>query len=78
MARKKLKDFTTLELMLSVLLLIVFIITIPLFVLLAKESSASKGKKALWNSPSIYCPYQSKNLTNGREVPLHILRCERV
>lgn len=39
----KLKDFTTLELMLSALLLIVFIITIPLFVLSAKESLKSKG-----------------------------------
>lgn len=41
MARTKLKDFTTLELMLSALLLIVFIITIPLFVLSAKESMKS-------------------------------------
>lgn len=47
MARRKLKDFTTLELMLSVLLLMVFIITIPLFVLSAKESSESKGNKEL-------------------------------
>uniref|UniRef100_A0A671FXC9 Maltase-glucoamylase n=1 Tax=Rhinolophus ferrumequinum TaxID=59479 RepID=A0A671FXC9_RHIFE len=42
MARKKLKDFTSLELMLSALLLGVFIITIPLFVLSAKESLESK------------------------------------
>ncbi|KAB0404155.1 hypothetical protein E2I00_018887 [Balaenoptera physalus] len=43
MARKKLKKFTTLELMLSVLLLGVFIITIPLFVLSARDSLESEG-----------------------------------
>ncbi|XP_022435011.1 maltase-glucoamylase, intestinal isoform X2 [Delphinapterus leucas] len=43
MARKKLKKFTTLELMLSVLLLVVFIITIPLFVLSARDSLESEG-----------------------------------
>lgn len=42
MARKKLKKFTDLELMLSVLLLVVFIVTIPLFVLSARESLESK------------------------------------
>ncbi|XP_077637215.1 maltase-glucoamylase [Crocuta crocuta] len=42
MARKKLKHFTTLELMLSALLLLMFIITIPLFVLSAVDSSESK------------------------------------
>ncbi|XP_039716533.1 maltase-glucoamylase isoform X1 [Pteropus medius] len=43
MARKKLKDFTSLELMLSVLLLLVFLITIPLLVLSARDSSESQG-----------------------------------
>ncbi|XP_061021942.1 maltase-glucoamylase isoform X3 [Dama dama] len=42
MARKKLKKFTTLELMLSVLLLVVFIITIPIFVLSARDSLESQ------------------------------------
>uniref|UniRef100_A0A8C0L4M3 Maltase-glucoamylase n=1 Tax=Canis lupus dingo TaxID=286419 RepID=A0A8C0L4M3_CANLU len=42
MARRRWKDFTTLELMLSVLLLMVFIITIPLFVLSAQDSLESK------------------------------------
>uniref|UniRef100_A0A452UGQ7 Maltase-glucoamylase n=1 Tax=Ursus maritimus TaxID=29073 RepID=A0A452UGQ7_URSMA len=50
MARAKVKDFTTLEIMLSVLLLMVFIITIPLFVLSAKDSLESKGNKELWPS----------------------------
>lgn len=45
MARKKLKDFTSLELMLSVLLLLVFLITIPLLVLSARDSSESQGNK---------------------------------
>ena len=45
MARKKLKKFTTLELMLSVLLLVVFIITIPIFVLSARDSLESQGNK---------------------------------
>lgn len=54
MARKKLKDFTSLELMLSALLLAVFIITIPVFVLAAKESLKSKD---LGTSPdSAECP----------------------
>lgn len=51
MARKKLKKFTTLELMLSVLLLVVFIITIPLFVLSARDSLESEGNKELWCCP---------------------------
>uniref|UniRef100_A0A8B9W9G9 alpha-glucosidase n=1 Tax=Bos mutus grunniens TaxID=30521 RepID=A0A8B9W9G9_BOSMU len=42
MARKKLKKFTTLELMLSILLLVVFIITIPIFVLSARDSLESQ------------------------------------
>ncbi|XP_072820413.1 maltase-glucoamylase isoform X1 [Vicugna pacos] len=42
MARKKLKRFTTLELMLSTLLLVVFLITIPLFVLSARDSLKSE------------------------------------
>lgn len=79
MARKKLKDFTSLELMLSALLLGVFIITIPLFVLSAKESLESKGNKELWYSPSTDCSYQSKHLIiHGREVMLPILCCECV
>lgn len=45
MARKKLKDFTTLELTLSVLLLTVFLITIPLLVLSAKDSLESQGNR---------------------------------
>ncbi|ELK13786.1 Maltase-glucoamylase, intestinal [Pteropus alecto] len=53
MARKKLKDFTSLELMLSVLLLLVFLITIPLLVLSARDSSESQGFTArLKRSPS--------------------------
>ncbi|XP_043729072.1 maltase-glucoamylase, intestinal isoform X3 [Cervus elaphus] len=46
MARKKLKKFTTLELMLSVLLLVVFIITIPIFVLSARDSLESQDTGA--------------------------------
>ncbi|XDB49452.1 hypothetical protein AB1E18_003025 [Capra hircus] len=42
MARKKLQKFTTLELMLSILLLVVFIITIPIFVLSARDSLESQ------------------------------------
>ncbi|XP_058387671.1 maltase-glucoamylase isoform X3 [Diceros bicornis minor] len=42
MAGKKWKNFTTLELMLSVLLLVVFIITIPVFVLSARDCLESK------------------------------------
>uniref|UniRef100_A0A5F9DBU7 Sucrase-isomaltase, intestinal n=1 Tax=Oryctolagus cuniculus TaxID=9986 RepID=A0A5F9DBU7_RABIT len=48
MARKKLKKFTTLELVLSTLLLALFIITVPLFVLLAKGPTQSKD--------SVECP----------------------
>ncbi|XP_074171361.1 maltase-glucoamylase [Rhinolophus sinicus] len=54
MARKKLKDFTSLELMLSALLLAVFIITIPLFVLSAKESLESKDLGTIPDSTE--CP----------------------
>ena len=70
MARKKLKKFTTLELMLSVLLLVVFIITIPIFVLSARDSLESQGNKEVWSYPSICCSFQSRNLINGREVML--------
>lgn len=42
MARKKWKNFTTLELMLSALLLVLFIITIPIFVLSARDSLGSE------------------------------------
>uniref|UniRef100_A0A8C5XAY3 Maltase-glucoamylase n=1 Tax=Microcebus murinus TaxID=30608 RepID=A0A8C5XAY3_MICMU len=42
MARKKLKNFTTLEIVLSVLLLVLFIIAVTLIVLLAKDSTKSK------------------------------------
>ena len=70
MARKKLKKFTTLELMLSVLLLVVFIITIPIFVLSARDSLESQGNKEVCSYPSICCSFQSRNLINGREVML--------
>uniref|UniRef100_A0A667IGG8 Maltase-glucoamylase n=2 Tax=Lynx canadensis TaxID=61383 RepID=A0A667IGG8_LYNCA len=57
MARKKLKYFTSLELMLSVLLLVVFIITIPLFVLSAMDSSESKDPGTTSTTPgSAECP----------------------
>ena len=68
MARKKLQKFTTLELMLSILLLVVFIITIPIFVLSARDSLESQGNKEVWSYPSICCSFQSRNLINGREV----------
>jgi len=68
MARKKLKKFTTLELMLSILLLVVFIITIPIFVLSARDSLESQGNKEVWSYPSTCCSFQSRNLINGREV----------
>ena len=68
MARKKLKKFTTLELMLSILLLVVFIITIPIFVLSARDSLESQGNKEVWSYSSTCCSFQSRNLINGREV----------
>ena len=68
MARKKLQKLTTLELMLSILLLVVFIITIPIFVLSARDSLESQGNKEVWSYPSICCSFQSRNLINGREV----------
>ena len=68
MARKKLKKFTTLELMLSILLLVVFIITIPIFVLSARDSLESQGNKEVWSYPSTCFSFQSRNFINGREV----------
>uniref|UniRef100_A0A7N5JPE2 Maltase-glucoamylase n=1 Tax=Ailuropoda melanoleuca TaxID=9646 RepID=A0A7N5JPE2_AILME len=56
MARTKVKDFTTLEIMLSVLLLMVFIITIPLFVLSAKDSLESKDPGTSTSPDSSACP----------------------
>ncbi|KAM7121734.1 maltase-glucoamylase isoform 1-T3 [Molossus nigricans] len=55
MARRKLKDFTTLELMLSALLLIMFIVMIPLFVLSARESSG-QGVKGPGTPDPAECP----------------------
>ncbi|KAM9215962.1 maltase-glucoamylase [Dugong dugon] len=56
MARKKFKKFTALELMLSALLLVAFVITIPILVLLAKESLESTDSGTSAPSSSVECP----------------------
>ncbi|XP_066118577.1 maltase-glucoamylase isoform X2 [Saccopteryx bilineata] len=60
MARTKCKDFTKLELTLIALLLILFIITIPLFVLSARESSESKGPGTSTPPDPADCPVVSE------------------
>ncbi|XP_037691918.1 maltase-glucoamylase, intestinal isoform X2 [Choloepus didactylus] len=61
MARKRLKKFTTLELMLSALLLVLFIITIPLFVFSAQDSLESKDPGTTVTPPnSVECPVTSE------------------
>ncbi|KAM5303746.1 maltase-glucoamylase-like isoform 1-T1 [Glossophaga mutica] len=55
MAGAKLKSFTTLELMLCALLLILFIVLIPLFVLSARECLGPKGAETSTPDPA-QCP----------------------
>lgn len=81
MALAKVKSFTTLELMLSALLLVMFIIVIPIFVLSARECFGLPGNQDPGALPPQAAPTRAQSprvVEEGCSVYFAVSMCARV